>query len=114
MAMFRDTDCADIAILEILLEFVDVNHVDDNAHTPLYLMSKRLNRINAVRHLISVVGKKGNSSLHETMHGRLAQRVFEDGDVEPIGPDKLKSMRVDMIQVLVDAGASMDLSNESG
>ncbi|KGO45811.1 hypothetical protein PEX1_063430 [Penicillium expansum] len=120
MAMFRDTDCADIAIIDKLLEFVDVNHVDGNGNTPLHLMVRRLNRINTVRHIISqganvnLVDKKGNSPLHETMHGTLVQRVFEDGDVEPIDPAELKSIRVEMIQVLVDAGASMDLPNESG
>lgn len=120
VAMFPDTDCADAAIIDKLLEFVNVNHVDVDGHTPLHLIVRRLNRINAVRHLISrganvnVVDKKGNSPLHEAMHGRLAQRVFKNGTIEPIDRDQLKAMRAEMIQVLVDAGASMGHSNTSG
>ncbi|CAG8114636.1 unnamed protein product [Penicillium salamii] len=118
-AMLIDTDYADIAIIDKLLELVDVNHVDVNGHTSLHLMVRRLDRIDAVRHLIrrganvNMSDHKGNSPLHEVMHGRIAQRAFENGEVEPIDRDKRERMRAEMIQVMFDAGASMYHFNTS-
>ncbi|KAJ5295677.1 hypothetical protein PENANT_c001G09219 [Penicillium antarcticum] len=108
---FRDTGCADIPIIEKLLEYVNVNDADVDGHTPLHFMVRHLSRVNAVQHLIvrganvNVVDNKGNSPLHEAMRGQL---------VSSLPSDQSKTSREKMIKVLVDAGASMYQSNAAG
>ncbi|KAJ5766584.1 uncharacterized protein N7511_004200 [Penicillium nucicola] len=108
---FRDTGCADIAIIEKLLEYVSVNDTDVDGRTPLHFMVRHLSRVNAVQHLIvrganvNAVDNKGNSPLHEAMRGQV---------VSSLPSDQSKASREKMITVLVDAGASMYLANAAG
>ncbi|KAJ5167759.1 uncharacterized protein N7482_003353 [Penicillium canariense] len=121
MAMtFRNTGCSEIAILNRLLEFVDVNDADTDGRTPLHCLVRHLNRINAIRHLIShgaqvnVADKKGNTPLHDVMYGNVIQGLAGIAESETMTSDRLVKAREEMIQALVEAGASMDSLNASG
>jgi ankyrin repeat protein len=71
---FGDTGCAEFAILDRLLEFINVNDADADGRIPLHFMVRYLNRINVVRHLISrganvnAADDKGNTPLHFTVN----------------------------------------------
>lgn len=78
-------------------------------HT-LYLMTQTFSRINGVSSLVScaanlnTVDHKAISPLHRITHGRLI-REFSDGETPlAINRDVVEARRVDMIEVLLDAG----------
>ncbi|KAJ5623050.1 hypothetical protein N7490_011655 [Penicillium lividum] len=119
---FGDTGSADVAILERLIEFVNIDEADFTGRTPLHYMARFLNRINAVRRLISqganvnAVDNKVNTPLHEVMSGKLVKSRWEKGDFDAMNvtSDRLARAREEMTQILVNAGAAMDRQNAAG
>ncbi|KAJ6003322.1 hypothetical protein N7451_005869 [Penicillium sp. IBT 35674x] len=118
---FADTDLAEVAIWDILLELIDVNDVDAEGRTPLHFLVRCWNRTNAVRHLISrgadvtMADHKGNMPLHMVMTGRLSGWLWDYANVPSMTMDfeAPAKARGKMIQILKDAGASMDHVNAS-
>lgn len=119
---FADTDLAEISIWDMLLEFIDVNEVDAEGRTPLHSLVRCWNRTNAVRHLISrgadvtMADHKGNVPLHLVMTGRLSGWLWDYDNVPTMTMDSEApaKARGEMMQALMDAGASMDHVNAAG
>ncbi|KAJ5925751.1 hypothetical protein N7454_007261 [Penicillium verhagenii] len=117
---FGDTDPAEVDILDLLLEFVNVNDVDIEGRTSLHFLVQFWNRIIAVRYLISrgadvnMVDHRGNTPLHMVMNGKLIPGLYQTAEFQTITSDRPAAAREEMIQVLIDAGASMDHVNAAG
>lgn len=107
------------SMIDRLLDLLDVNESDDNGCTALHYLVKNLDQVDAVRHLVSqgadvnAVDRNGNTPLHEVMKGTLLRRMDEHGNSAPI-LERLKQARDEIIRILLDAGASEDLSNIAG
>ncbi|KAJ5187141.1 hypothetical protein N7449_010135 [Penicillium cf. viridicatum] len=112
-------------ILDQLFKFVDVNETDDDGRTSLHYLMKTLEQIDAVRHLISrgadVIKSdhQGSTPLHELIEGQIVKKRYETRSQRGrmIGRgygNREKGARDELIQVLVNAGASMDKPNEAG
>lgn len=119
---FGDTDLAEVSIWDMLLEFIDVNNVDAEGRTPLHFLVRCWNRTNAVRHLINrgadvtMADHKGNMPLHMVMTGRLVGWLWDyaNNPTMTMDSEAPAKARGEMIQILLDAGASMDHVNASG
>lgn len=106
----------------MLLEFIDVNNVDAEGRTPLHFLVRCWNRTNAVRHLINrgadvtMADHKGNMPLHMVMTGRLVGWLWDyaNNPTMTMDSEAPAKARGEMIQILLDAGASMDHVNASG
>ncbi|PYH48038.1 uncharacterized protein BP01DRAFT_313070, partial [Aspergillus saccharolyticus JOP 1030-1] len=108
--------CLEPDLLDRLLKQVGVNDpatVDQN--TALHYLVRHLNQIDAARHLIqhganvNAINAQGNTPLHELMWGTLPRRL--DESVHPQRPTRAREA---FVQLLVDAGASMDQKNLAG
>jgi hypothetical protein len=63
---------------------------------------------------VNAVDNKGNTPLHEVMKGKMLRKRYENGELEPLPTGFPKIARDELIQVLLDAGASMDQTNGAG
>lgn len=108
------------AMLDFLLESIDVSQPDADGCTALHYLVKNLDQGDAIRHLVSrgadvtAIDSKGNTPLHEVMKGKMLRKVYASGELEPLPTGFLKRARNEVIQVLLDAGASMDRINGAG
>jgi ankyrin repeat protein len=108
------------AFLEFLLETIDINRIDADGCTALHYLVKNLDQGDAIRHLVSrgadvsAIDNKGNTSLHEVMKGQMLRKLYENAGVEPLPTGFPNRARDELIQVLLDAGASMDRTNDAG
>jgi ankyrin repeat protein len=108
------------ALLDFLLETVDVNHADADGCTALHYLVKNLDQSDAILHLlsrgadVSAVDRKGNTPLHEVMKGKMLRKMYANREVEPLAPNLLRRTRDELILALLNAGASMDQTNIAG
>ncbi|KAL3440246.1 ankyrin repeat-containing domain protein [Aspergillus insuetus] len=109
-------------LLHRLLEQVGVNDpAAADGSTALHYLVRHLNQIDAARHLIqcganaNATNHQGNTPLHEVMRGVVCPRVDSTtGQLEPMPSERLPQFLAAFIQVLVEAGASMDQLNAAG
>lgn len=117
---FGNTDPAEVAILNRLLESVTLNDTDTYGRTPLHYMVRHKNRINIVRRLVgqganvNAVDNNGNTLLHEVMKEKPEKWRSITKDFDDTRNDLVARARNEMIQVLIDAGAVMDCRNAAG
>ncbi|KAJ5813436.1 uncharacterized protein N7503_000186 [Penicillium pulvis] len=119
---FADTDLAGVSTWDMLLEFIDVNNVDAEGRNPLQFLVRCWNRTNAVRQLsnrgadVSIADHKGNVPLHMVMTGKLVGWLWEYDNVTTMTMDSEAPARAqeEMMQALMDAGASRDHVNAAG
>ena len=62
---------------------------------------------------MNALHKKRNTPLHAVMNGTIARRMDEHGSLEPIH-GRVEKARDEIIQILLDAGASEDQINKAG
>lgn len=119
--------CITPAIVDHLLRFVGINETDNYGQTPLHLLLKDWNTADhdTVRILISRGAdpskgdEKGNTPLHAFVKGQLRKNQFERSN-EELGTTSWefgrqeKTKQDELIQILLDAGASMDTPNMLG
>jgi ankyrin repeat protein len=109
-------------MIDRLLEDTDINDTDADGCTAMHYLVRHLDQIDAVRHLISrgadvnAINHKGNAPLHGViMKGTLIRRLEQNGRPDPAqSRDAPVRVREEMIEVLVDAGGSMDQPNPAG
>lgn len=88
--------------------------------TALHYLLKNLDQGDAIRHVINrsadinAIDNKGNTPLHEVMKGKMLRKRYENGELEPLPTGFPERARDELIQVLLDAGASMDRTNGAG
>ncbi|KAJ5538736.1 ankyrin [Penicillium frequentans] len=110
-----------IHMIKRLLEGTSINDTDGDGCTALHYLVRDLDQIDAIQYLISlgadvnVINHKGNTPLHEVMKSTMIRRMGEDGLPDPSQPlDSPYTTREELIQMLVDAGGSMDQPNKAG
>ncbi|KAJ5803110.1 uncharacterized protein N7503_005560 [Penicillium pulvis] len=117
---FADSDPVELAILDRLLEFVNINSADSYGRTPLHYVARYWSRINFIRRLISqgadvnAVDKKGNTPLHEVMRGQLGKQSGQNTEVDAMTNDLPARARDEVIELLMGAGAAVDHRNAAG
>ncbi|RAH47434.1 ankyrin [Aspergillus brunneoviolaceus CBS 621.78] len=120
--MGTDIRPIDDETLEKVLTLVDINHADVNGDTSLHHFVRRLRQIREVDKLlnrgadVNAVNKKGNTPLHVAVGASTfpsVRRMDDGGYVEIPLEDRLEALEK-MIEILQDAGASMDQANLAG
>ncbi|KAJ6032520.1 hypothetical protein N7540_003252 [Penicillium herquei] len=97
--------------LDQLLNYVDVNDTDHDVRTLLHYLVDSVEQIDALRHLITrgadvtKSDRHGDTPLHELIKGQIVRKRRHDKGI---------AARDEAIQVLINAGASLDLPNEAG
>ncbi|PWY73015.1 ankyrin [Aspergillus heteromorphus CBS 117.55] len=116
----RGYEPIDPATVDRLVGVVGVNDADEDGCTVLHYMVRSLGHIDAVRRLIShgtdvnAVNGQGDTPLHEVMRGTLIKKANHDTIPKEVRAEILDKARGDMISLLRDAGASMEIRNAAG
>ncbi|RAK73175.1 ankyrin [Aspergillus fijiensis CBS 313.89] len=111
-----------LAMLERLLQSSpDINATDADGCTAMHYLVKNMDQVEAARYLIScgaevdVADQQGNTPLHQVMKGTLIRKLDERGRPDPSQPkDAPVRARKQWIEMLVEAGGSMDRPNAYG
>ncbi|OJJ94894.1 hypothetical protein ASPACDRAFT_1860582 [Aspergillus aculeatus ATCC 16872] len=112
----------DAETLEKILTLVDINHADVNGDTSLHHIVRRIRQIGAVDKLlnrgadVNAVNKKGNTPLHVAVGASTfpSVRRMDDGGFVEIPPEERLEAFEKMIDILQQAGASVDQANLAG
>ncbi|RAH41031.1 ankyrin [Aspergillus brunneoviolaceus CBS 621.78] len=110
------------AMLERLLQAsLDIDETDADGCTAMHYLVRNMDQVEAARYLISrgadvdVVDDQGNTPLHQVMKGTLIRKLDEHGRPDPSQPkDAPVRARKQWIEMLVEAGGSMDRPNAFG
>ncbi|PYI35430.1 ankyrin [Aspergillus indologenus CBS 114.80] len=117
-----DISPIDAETLEKILTLVDINNADVKGDTVLHWIARRLPQTHAVRIPLSrganvnAVNKKGNTPLHLAVGASIFPRGrrMDDGKIVETPLEEGFEALEKMIEILQDAGASMDQANLAG
>ncbi|KAJ5937123.1 ankyrin [Penicillium verhagenii] len=112
-------DSISTVMIDHLLKQTDINETDADGCTAMHYLVRHMDQIDATRYLISrgagvtVKNHKGDTPLHDVMKGTMIRKRDENGNwLQPL--DAPIQVRNELIQMLIDAGGSMDAPNGAG
>ncbi|KAJ5709527.1 ankyrin [Penicillium malachiteum] len=112
-------DSISTVMIEHLLKQTDINETDADGCTAMHYAVRNMDQIDATRYLISrgadvtVKNHKGDTPLHNVMGGTMIWK--RDENKKPLkSHDTPIKVRAELIQMLIDAGGSMDFRNAAG